>query len=140
MQLAQQVSDYWVDACQRSVLLLDVMRQRGNNYFERAGEQVPNVLDFQFEPVMNGRDLPRPVNYRLVPVHAVSPGPLKTAATSGLAHFDELLTKAELRAPERDLVDILDIGAATAFLCSRFAKLVTGGTIYVDGGDNISRS
>jgi enoyl-[acyl-carrier protein] reductase I len=55
-------------------------------------------------------------------VHAVSPGPLKTRAASGLAHFDELLGEAELRAPERDLVDILDIGAATAFLCSPFAK------------------
>jgi len=48
------------------VLFLDVMRQRGNNFFERAGERVPNVLNFQFEPVMNGRDLPRPVNYGLV--------------------------------------------------------------------------
>jgi enoyl-[acyl-carrier protein] reductase I len=60
-------------------------------------------------------------------VHAVSPGPLKTRAASGLADFDELLAKVELRAPERDLVDILDIGAATAFLCSPFAKLITGG-------------
>ena len=68
-------------------------------------------------------------------VHAVSPGPLKTRAASGVAHFDELLAEAELRAPERDLVDILDIGAA--FLCSPFAKLITGGTIYVDGGYNI---
>jgi hypothetical protein len=66
-------------------------------------------------------------------VHAVSPGPLKTRAASGLAHFDELLAEAELRAPERDLVDILDVGAATAFLCSPFAKLITGGTIYADG-------
>jgi enoyl-[acyl-carrier protein] reductase I len=60
-------------------------------------------------------------------VHAVSPGPLKTRAASGLADFDELLAKVELRAPERDLVDILDIGAATAFLCSPFAKLITAG-------------
>jgi len=66
MQLAQQAFDYWTDACQRSVLFLDVMRQRGNNYFERAGEQVPNVLHFRFESVMNGCDLPRPVNYGLV--------------------------------------------------------------------------
>lgn len=48
------------------MLFLDVLRQRGNNYFERAADQVPNVLRFQFEPVMNGRDLPRPVNYGLV--------------------------------------------------------------------------
>jgi enoyl-[acyl-carrier protein] reductase I len=37
----------------------------------------------------------------------------------------------------QQLIDILDIGAATAFLCSPFAKLITGGTIYVDGGYNI---
>jgi enoyl-[acyl-carrier protein] reductase I len=70
-------------------------------------------------------------------VHAVSPGPLKTRAASGLAHFDKLLAEAEFRAPERDLVDILDIGAATAFLCLPFAKLITGGTVYVDGGYNL---
>jgi hypothetical protein len=66
LQLAQQAFDYWTDAWQRSVLFLDVLRQRGNNFFERAAEPVPNVLHFGFEPVMNGRDLPRPVNYWLV--------------------------------------------------------------------------
>jgi enoyl-[acyl-carrier protein] reductase I len=68
----------------------------------------------------------RYLSYELGPkgirVHAVSPGPLKTRAASGLAKFDELLAEAELRAPEHDLVDILDIGATTAFLCSPFAK------------------
>jgi enoyl-[acyl-carrier protein] reductase I len=59
-------------------------------------------------------------------------GPLKTPAVS-----DDLLAEAEQRAPERDLVDVLDIGAATAFLCSPFARLITGGTIHVDGGYNI---
>jgi len=70
-------------------------------------------------------------------VHAVSPGPLKTRAASGLVRFDDLLAEAELRAPEHELVDILDVGATTAFLCSPFAKLMTGGTVYVDGGYNI---
>ncbi|MGA9599208.1 MAG: DUF3141 domain-containing protein [Methylocystis sp.] len=65
VQLAQQAFDYWTDAWQRSVLFLDVMRQRGNNYFEHAAEQVPNVLRFRFQLVMDGRDLPRPVNYGL---------------------------------------------------------------------------
>jgi enoyl-[acyl-carrier protein] reductase I len=74
---------------------------------------------------------------RRIRVHAVSPGPLKTRAASGLAGFDELLLEAEQRAPEHQIVDIADIGAATAFLCSPFAKLITGGTIYVDGGYNI---
>ena len=48
------------------MLFLDVLRQRGNNYFERAGEEAPTVLNFQFERVMSGRDLPRPVNCGLV--------------------------------------------------------------------------
>jgi enoyl-[acyl-carrier protein] reductase I len=70
-------------------------------------------------------------------VHAISPGPLKTRAASGIAEFDELLVEAEQRSAERELVDIIDVGAATAFLCSPFSKLMTGGTIYVDAGYNI---
>ena len=66
VHLAQQAFDYWVDAWQRSVLLLDVLRERGNNYLEHSSEQVPNVLGFQFELVMSGRTLERPVNYGLV--------------------------------------------------------------------------
>jgi len=68
-----------MDACQRSVLLLDMMRQRGNNYFARAGEQVPNVLHFQFEPVMNGRDLPAAGQLRLVPHPGRLAGPAQDA-------------------------------------------------------------
>jgi len=74
---------------------------------------------------------------KAIRVHAVSPGPLKTRAASGIANFNDLLTEAEQCAPERDLVDIFDVGATTAFLCSPLAKLITGGTIYVDGGYNI---
>ena len=66
MEIMQQGWDYWIDACQRSILFLDVLRQRGNNYFERAAETTPNVLHFRFEPVMSGGELPRPVNYGLV--------------------------------------------------------------------------
>ncbi len=67
-QLARHAFDYWVDAWQRSVLFLDVLRQRGNNHLERATEQVPNVLGFAFELVMSGRTLERPVNYGLVQI------------------------------------------------------------------------
>lgn len=57
---------YWVDACQRTALFWDVMRQRGNNYLERAAEIAPHVLKFKCELVLDGRKLPRPVNYLLV--------------------------------------------------------------------------
>lgn len=70
-------------------------------------------------------------------VHAISPGPVKTRAASGIAHFDELLESAAMRAPAKRLVSIEDVGAATAFLATDYAKLITGETIYVDGGYHI---
>ena len=58
--------DYAVDAWQRSILFLDVLRQRGNQYHEHMAEQAPHVLHFQAELVMDGRKLSRPANYGLV--------------------------------------------------------------------------
>jgi Protein of unknown function (DUF3141) len=59
-------AEYWVDAWQRSILLLDVLRQRGNNYIEHNARTVPHVLSFGAELVLDGRSLARPVNYGLV--------------------------------------------------------------------------
>jgi len=70
-------------------------------------------------------------------VHAISPGPLATRAASGIPEFDALLDKAMEKAPTRSLVSIDDVGLATAFLALDGAKLITGGTIYVDGGYHI---
>ena len=58
--------EYMTDAAQRSVLFLDVMRQRSDQYREHLAETVPNVLDYEAELVMDGRTLGRPVNYLLV--------------------------------------------------------------------------
>ena len=60
------VQEYWIDAWQRSILALDVLRQRGNTYQEQKAKIAPNVLGFSFELVRDGRTLPRPVNYMLV--------------------------------------------------------------------------
>ncbi len=70
-------------------------------------------------------------------VHAISPGPLKTRAASGLSEFDKLLKKAEEKAPSRSLVSIDDVGSAVAFLALDEAKLITGETLYIDGGYHI---
>jgi enoyl-[acyl-carrier protein] reductase I len=70
-------------------------------------------------------------------VHAISPGPLATRAASGIPEFDELLEKAKRKAPVRQLVSIDDVGVTTAFLAHDAAKLMTGDTIYVDGGYHI---
>jgi pimeloyl-ACP methyl ester carboxylesterase len=60
------VFEYMIDAAQRSVLFLDVMRQRGNQYRDHQAETVPHVLDYAVELVIDGRTLKRPVNYCLV--------------------------------------------------------------------------
>lgn len=74
---------------------------------------------------------------RGIRVHAISPGPLKTRAASGLKDFELLLNKAAETAPLGELVDIMDVGYTCAFLATPFAKRVTGSTVYVDGGANI---
>jgi enoyl-[acyl-carrier protein] reductase I len=70
-------------------------------------------------------------------VHAISPGPLATRAASGIPEFDELMEKARTKAPARSLVSIDDVGMATAFLAHDAARLITGQTLYVDGGYHI---
>src|SRR6478672_920915 len=74
------VQEYWLDAWQRSVLLLDVLRERGNTYLEQTAKEVPHVLGFQAELVRDGRTLERPVNYllvRIIPPAGVKIDPAK---------------------------------------------------------------
>ncbi len=69
-----QAWSYWVDAWQRGVLYLDVMQRRSTQYEEHAAKVAPHVLKFGTELVIDGRTLPRPVNYvlaRIVPPEGV---------------------------------------------------------------------
>ena len=68
---------------------------------------------------------------------AGSSHPLATRAASGIPEFDKLLEKAKAKAPTRSLVTIEDVGAATAFLAHDAARLITGDTIYIDGGYHV---
>jgi enoyl-[acyl-carrier protein] reductase I len=70
-------------------------------------------------------------------VHAISPGPLKTRAASGLKDFDLMLAEATQRAPLGELVDIMDVGFTCAFLATPYARRLSGETLYIDGGVNI---
>jgi enoyl-[acyl-carrier protein] reductase I len=70
-------------------------------------------------------------------VHAISPGPLKTRAASGLKDFDLLLAEAAQKAPLGELVDIMDVGFACAYLATPYARRMSGSTLYIDGGVNI---
>jgi len=70
-------------------------------------------------------------------VFAVSPGPLKTRAASGIAAFDELVEAAVARAPAHRLVDIAEVGRVVAFLVGGSASGMTGDTIFIDAGLHI---
>ncbi len=74
---------------------------------------------------------------RGIRVNAVSPGPIRTRAASGIPGFDGLVEEARRRAPLPREVEIDDVGALCSFLVSDAAQAITGATHYVDGGFHI---
>jgi enoyl-[acyl-carrier protein] reductase I len=66
--------------------------------------------------------------------HAISTGPVKTRAASGIGRFDELLDEVRKRTPARRLVGIEEIGRAAAFLVSDAATPLSGSVVYADNG------
>ena len=74
---------------------------------------------------------------RAIRVHAISPGPIRTRAASGIDQFDELLERAAALVPERHLVDIADVGNLAAWLVSDAARRITGTVVPVDGGQHV---
>jgi enoyl-[acyl-carrier protein] reductase I len=71
-------------------------------------------------------------------VNAVSAGPIRTLAASGIANFDKMQGFNDKHAPLRRGVTIEEVGNASAFLCSDLASGITGEITYVDGGMNIT--
>ncbi len=72
--------NYFQDAFERSILFLDILRCRGNDYLEQSSRTAPHVLTFQIELVVDGRTLPKPVNYglvRIIPPAGVTIDPAK---------------------------------------------------------------
>ena len=61
-------AQYWIDAWQRGVLVLETLNERGNTALAQAAKEAPHVLSFAAEVVLDGRTLERPVNYALVRV------------------------------------------------------------------------
>lgn len=75
-----QAIDYWIDTCQRETIYLDTLRKRGNNHIEQMKSTVPNVLFFNYEIVLDGRELVEPANYmllRILPNNGFSIDPKK---------------------------------------------------------------
>lgn len=130
----------FIRMAQRAAPLMD----RGGTLFamsyEGANRVVPNYN--LMGPVKAALEAScRYLAYELGPrgirVHAISPGPLKTRAASGLKDFDAMLADAAGRAPVGELVDIMDVGFATAYLATPYARRISGNTVYVDGGVHI---
>ena len=72
-----------------------------------------------------------------ISVNAISPGPLLTRASSGIAEFDALLEFVEEKSPQQTLVTPDEVGVGMATLASNQLYKVTGGVHYIDGGYNI---
>ena len=69
-------------------------------------------------------------------VNAISAGPIKTLAATGIGNFGKLLSYTEKIAPLRRNVSIEEVGNVAAFLCSDLASGITGEITYVDAGFN----
>jgi enoyl-[acyl-carrier protein] reductase I len=70
-------------------------------------------------------------------VNAVSAGPIRTLAASGISGFRGMLAEAEQKTPLRRNVTIDEVGNAAAFLCSDLASGITGDILYVDSGYHV---
>jgi enoyl-[acyl-carrier protein] reductase I len=86
----------------------------------------------------NVRYLAQSLGPRGIRVNAVSAGPIKTLAASGISDFDKMIAYNEKHAALRRNVTIEEVGNAAAFLCSDLASGITGEITYVDGGMNIT--
>ena len=69
-------------------------------------------------------------------VNAISAGPIKTLAASGVKNFRKMITQHSARAPLGRTVTTEEVGNAAAFLCSDYASGITGEITYVDAGFN----
>jgi hypothetical protein len=68
MQMGADAIEYWTDACQRTLLFWDVLRERGNQYIEHEESGKPPVLVFDYQIVLDARRFDRPANYALAAI------------------------------------------------------------------------
>ena len=71
-------------------------------------------------------------------VNAISAGPIKTRAASGIEHFDELLAEAAAKAPLRRTVDACEIGRVSVLLASDYGASITGEVLHADAGFHVA--
>ena len=86
----------------------------------------------------NTRFLAASLGKNNIRVNAISAGPIKTLAASGVKNFKKMLSQHSKRAPLGRTVTAEEVGNAAAFLCSDYASGITGEITYVDAGFNIA--
>ena len=86
----------------------------------------------------NTRFLAASLGKHNIRVNAISAGPIKTLAASGVKNFRKMLSQHSNRAPIGRTVTAEEVGNVAAFLCSDYASGITGEITYVDGGFNIA--
>ena len=84
------------------------------------------------------RYLAHELGHKGIRVNAISAGPIKTRAASGIEHFDELLAEAAAKAPLRRTVDACEIGRVAVVLASDYAASVTGEIVHADAGFHVA--
>lgn len=83
------------------------------------------------------RYLAHELGQKNIRVNAISAGPVKTRAASGIMHFNELLDEAARRAPQRRLVEACEVGRVALLLASSYASAITGEIVHVDAGYHV---
>lgn len=86
----------------------------------------------------NVRYMAGSLGVRGIRVNAISAGPIRTLAASGIGDFKKLLHRAETVSPLKRNVTIEEVGNVAAFLCSDLSSGITGEVTYVDAGFNIT--
>lgn len=142
-RIAQDVSCYSLTALTKAAKSMLVARQGSVLTLTYLGSQraIPfyNVMGLAKASLeANVRYLASSLGPEGVRVNAISAGPIRTLAASGIKHFRKMLSFAEAQTPLRRNVSINEVGNSAAFLCSDLASGITGQTLYVDAGYNIS--
>jgi enoyl-[acyl-carrier protein] reductase I len=140
-QVAQEVSAYSLTELTRRAL--PIMNDNGSIItmtFDGSLRVYPNynimgVAKAALESSV--RYIANDVGEKGIRINAISAGPIKTLAASGISDFHKMLEHAREKAPLKRNIDADDVGNLALFLCSDLSRNITGQVIYVDAGYSI---
>ena len=140
-QVAQEVSSYSLaELTRRTVPLMNDNGSIIAMTFDGSMKVYPNYNIMGIAKAAleaNVRYIANDIGEKGIRVNAISAGPIKTLAASGIADFDKMLEHAREKAPLKRNIDADDVANLALFLCSDMSKNITGQVIYVDAGYSI---